>query len=316
MMQSDDALQAAREILKHVEVLLASASAGEGRERLECIRHAAMTLTAALDPALQEAQEGKRSGRILLVEDIPFTQKVMSRLLTQQGYEVTLAQNGEEAIALLKEGRFDLTLMDLRMPVLDGYAAATAIRKQETERRSQRMPIIAVTGFAGEQERKQAMEAGMDGFHAKPVRAMELFEEMERLLSRSRVGGQPETVTTEASPIVDMARLLKTVDGDHDLLTEITDLYFTNAPHQMARIRRAITMGEADEVRDVAHSLKGATGAFGQVEVFHLAFALEQAGRNRDMSRAEQLWDKLTEGLQTMERTIRLEINQLRRSHQ
>lgn len=321
MQQTGEDRRLAEEILGHADVLWDTPLTGEQRERLQRIRQAANRLLAwhdnqdsppkkpctELPDTLPTSQKTiKKTANILLVEDNPFTQKLIVKILSQQGYQVTLAQNGQEALDHLEQTSFDLTLMDLRMPIMDGFQTTTAIRNQEKQHHTRRMPIIAVTALVGETERKQAMEVGMDGFHAKPVRATMLFEEMDRLLDhRPSPVCHPDPEPTDALQIIDLSRLLKTVDGDLELLKEITDLYFLDAPRQMARMQRALIAKEPAEIREAAHSLKGATGAFGQNAVYHLALALEQAGQAKNLQQAELLWNQLTSALHTMETVIK-----------
>ncbi|HIJ83087.1 MAG TPA: Hpt domain-containing protein, partial [Magnetococcales bacterium] len=106
--------------------------------------------------------------------------------------------------------------------------------------------------------------------------------------------------------MTDLQHLLATVEGDWQLLEEVMDLYFTDAPEQMQRIRHAIDCGDPMEVREAAHSLKGATGAFGKDnEVFQLSFALEQIGQAGHLDRAEERYQQLDDALKVMERSLR-----------
>ncbi|MBF0428347.1 MAG: response regulator [Magnetococcales bacterium] len=297
------------EILHHADILLDTSLTGTQREHLQRIRLAGGSLLASLPnpqplaepPYAQESTTAKKH-LILLVEDNPFTQKLMTRLLTLQGYQVTLAQNGQEALECMAKTPFDLILMDLRMPLLDGFQTTEIIRQQEKNGSGKHIPIIAVTALVDEENKNRAIEVGMDSFHAKPVRGTVLFTEMERLLATEKV---------ESPMVLDMSRLIKTVDGDFDLLNEITDLFFTDAVSQMGRIQNAFLTGDANEIREAAHRIKGATGTFGRIEVFHLAFALEQAGRQGDLQQANTLWGQLGGALHTMEEAIRKEITQL-----
>ncbi len=119
--------------------------------------------------------------RILLAEDSPLNQKLAVALLQKHGHQVVLAQNGHEAVAAARENDFDLILMDVQMPVMDGFEATRRIREGELAR-GRHVPIIAMTAHALKGDMEHCLAAGMDGYVAKPVRAQELFETMDRLI--------------------------------------------------------------------------------------------------------------------------------------
>ena len=244
--------------------------------------------------------------QILLVEDNPFTQKLISRVLALRGHSVKLAIHGQEALEMLEEEEYDLVLMDIRMPVMDGIQAVVAIRQWEQDTGRPRIPVIAVTALANEETRARAREAGMDGFHGKPVRAKILFAEMDRVLGEirpaMRKGVDPELIE------LDMERMLTTVDGDWALLAEVTGIYLTDAPKQLSRIKKALALPDFTELREAAHSLKGASGAFGKNLVFDLALALEQAGRKENRDSAPELIEKLEQAVARMRKTLITEI--------
>lgn len=281
---------------------------------------------------------------ILLVEDNPFTQKLMTRLLTLRQHRVTLACHGQEALALIeatqtRKNRFDLVLMDLRMPVMDGLEAATAIRQWEKRQRGDSLesrpcpemgaaapgaavavplPIIAITALTSEEDRLRAVQAGMNGFHAKPVQANQLFAEIERLVP-SPPADDPKQSFIQEEPAVaeedvvtmelDMTALLKTVENDWALLGEIVDLYRMDAPRQLQRIQAGIEQDDAELVREAAHSLKGASGTFGDTPTYALAFQLEQAGRNRDLRDAGNTLDRLHQSIAALEKALCAELS-------
>ncbi|MEO5350022.1 MAG: response regulator [Magnetococcus sp. YQC-3] len=272
-----------------------------------------------LDPAGDNPSPA-RPLHILLVEDNPFTQKLMTRLLTLRQHRVTLACHGGEALELIdasctQADRFDLVLMDLRMPVLDGLETAIAIRQREKERREisldgqlspgmagRPLPIIAVTALTSEEDRMRVAQAGMDGFHSKPVQATQLFAEIERLLPAVSADDQerepPQTAQTVVEEEIvimelDMTPLLKTVENDWTLLKEIVDLYRMDAPKQLRRIQTGIEQNDAELVREAAHSLKGASANFGDTPIYALALQLEQAGRSRDLREAGKILEQL-----------------------
>ena len=120
--------------------------------------------------------------KILLAEDNVVNQKLAIRLLEQDGHQVTLAQNGKDAISLLKQSAFDLVLMDVQMPEMDGLSAAAAIRKQEEVSRLH-VPIIALTAHATKEDFDKCLRAGMDAYVAKPVSSKNLRQTIRHVLN-------------------------------------------------------------------------------------------------------------------------------------
>ncbi len=289
------------------------------------------------DAASVSATPSAHPLHLLLVEDNPLTQRLMSRLLASRNHRVTLANHGQEALVLIQEGRFqadpfDLVLMDIRMPVMDGFETTLAIRQWEAEIHAEvasgnaplgichrRLPIMAVSALTGAEDRRRAAQVGMDGFHGKPVQANQLFADMERLVPHSSPvaeAGEPSppmaSATTAEAPLeitLDMGSLLKTVENDYGLLEEIVVLYRMDAPKQLQRIRDGIDRQDADLVREAAHSLKGASGAFGNTPTYTLAFQLEQAGRHRDLSQADALLVQLHRSIAALERALDAELS-------
>jgi CheY-like chemotaxis protein len=123
--------------------------------------------------------------RILLVEDNPINQKVAQRLLEKAGHSVTIAGNGREALDQVAENTFDLVLMDVQMPEMDGFAATTAIRAKERATGGH-LPIVALTAYALKGDRERCLAAGMDGYVTKPVVPQVLFQEMAFVLASAR----------------------------------------------------------------------------------------------------------------------------------
>jgi CheY-like chemotaxis protein len=132
------------------------------------------TPIGTVQSTLQAASDALPGLKVLLVEDHPINQKLAISLMERSGHQVTLAQNGEEGLQFAMQQAFDLALMDMQMPVMDGLECTRAIRAYESTQSSRRLPIIAMTANALPSDRLACEEAGMDGFLSKPFKADEL----------------------------------------------------------------------------------------------------------------------------------------------
>ncbi|MBF0454035.1 MAG: response regulator [Magnetococcales bacterium] len=310
------------EILDHVTLLVDSDPNQQQRGHLTQIRLAAQRLESYLQPSANAtpyplSRENPNNRvvpplKILLAEDNPFTQKLMSRLLSQNNHQVEVVDNGQAVLEKLQLNAFDLILMDIRMPIMDGIATTEEIRNHEKNTGSPKIPIIAITTLVGTEEKERILESGVDGYHGKPVRAKVLQEEMLRVLNLEpaktmTIKKEQTALKIEDSNVVelDMNSLLKTVDNDWSLIQEITDLFFSDAPKQIERIQKAIDNQDSEELLESAHSLKGAAGAFGKNRVYDLAYELEQLGRSQTTASAQERTIQLTEALSAMEKSLR-----------
>jgi PAS domain S-box-containing protein len=147
-------------------------------------------VTSAEDEPSEESADGENTAdlgplRVLLAEDSMFNQKLAVALLEKRGHSVVVAQHGREALAAIANGSFDLVLMDVQMPEMDGFEATRAIRAQELGRDCH-LPIIAMTAHAMKGDRERCLEAGMDAYVAKPVRAKDLFATIDQLVRSAR----------------------------------------------------------------------------------------------------------------------------------
>ncbi|MBF0444064.1 MAG: response regulator [Magnetococcales bacterium] len=317
---SNKNVKLAEEILDHAEFLLDSTLTRQQRDHLSRIRLAAQGLSANLKDENGKNTLTKKNGfnlspeeeiipslQVLLAEDNPFTQKLMSRLLTQNNHTVDITANGQEALEKFIEGQYDLIIMDIGMPILDGIEATKAIRKHQKSLKEKKIPIIAVTALVGKEDKKRILAAGIDGYHSKPVRSKILNQEIIRVLGITPNGNKMNKAkkeTKEQLVRLDVTSLLKTVDNDWSLIQEITDLFFTDAPKQMERIKTAIETNDTTELLEAAHSLKGAAGAFGDSIVYDLAYELEQLGRSNTTVSAQESHTLLNEALASMEENL------------
>jgi CheY-like chemotaxis protein len=144
-------------------------------------------------------REGSATLRVLLAEDNRVNQRVATRLLEKRGYTVVVAEDGARALEALQEQSFDLILMDVQMPVLDGVRAAMAIREQEKTTGSH-IPIIAMTAHAMAGDRERFLESGMDGYISKPFNSQELFQVIETFVGPNPQPGLKESNDEERPP--------------------------------------------------------------------------------------------------------------------
>jgi CheY-like chemotaxis protein len=223
------------------------------------------------------------------------------------GHIPIIAYNGQEAVDAYESRPFDVVLMDVQMPVMDGLTATKTIRASEARNPGRRrLPIMALTAYAMRGDRERCLAAGMDEYLTKPVKPEELSAALCRLLDVSapqppRASGRKEAAPkrNEAVPVVagdaapeagfDFSAALTYVGGDRELLDELLGIFVEDAPVRMEAIRRAIAGGEATELTREAHTIKGALKVIGATTAAGLAQGLEVLGRDGTMSEADKL---------------------------
>lgn len=227
--------------------------------------------------------------RILVVEDNSVNQKLAVRMLEKLGYRPDLVENGQEALAALDVGVYDAVLMDCQMPVMDGFEATAAIRRNEAEGKRYvgigHLPIIAVTANAMQGDRERCLAAGMDAYLAKPIKLEDIRTTLSRWVTASRREVQasgpegPELLPAELPALFDPAQMLRNIGGDQDLLIQLIDLFLERQADIMTSIRQALSEGDASTVERVAHTLKGTAANLCASEVALAAGQLEAVGR-------------------------------------
>ncbi len=231
--------------------------------------------------------KAERSLRILLAEDNPVNQVVASRTLQRQGHAVVTVSNGREALAALERESFDVVLMDVQMPEMDGFEATARIRARE-EHGGPRLPIIAMTAHAMKGDRERCLEAGMDGYVAKPILAAELFRVLDQLLGAA---APPQESPAEAA--FDREAALQRVGGDEVFLAELIELFLQDYPRLLDEVRGALARNDADGLSRNAHALKGSASNFGAKPVCAAAQALEALGKSGNLDGADDLLGRL-----------------------
>lgn len=232
--------------------------------------------------------------RILLAEDSLVNQKLAVGLLERHGHVVTVANNGLEAINALESGRFDVVLMDVQMPELDGLAATRQIRERE-QQTGRHIPIIAMTAHALKGDRDRCLASGMDEYVSKPIRERQLLAAMRAVLgeelseSVSRIiRARPEEERSDG--VIDWEGALRTCGGDHALLRDIVEAFLEEEPRRVSEIRQAIDSSDFELLGRAAHTIKGSMRYFSAQAVLDRAYALEQLGQERTLDGAEEIF--------------------------
>jgi PAS domain S-box-containing protein len=227
---------------------------------------------------------------ILLVEDGFINQKVASGLL--EGHNVVIASDGKEAIESMEKERFDIVLMDVQMPEMDGFEATAAIRRREEEI-GRRTPIIAMTASAMKGDRERCLEAGMDSYIAKPLTAEELHRTIK--LAYRRDDSTTESGRIPASPgsrdstdVIDLEVARSQIPGGDEGVTEMAQLLLEQCPTMMTEIEEALQAGDAKRVQRGAHTLKGSADVFGAMRLVDVAQRIEQMGERGELDDARR----------------------------
>jgi two-component system sensor histidine kinase/response regulator len=272
--------------------------------------------------------EARESFNILLAEDNLINQTLATKLLETRGHRVTVASNGIEAVEAFKKGDFDLIIMDIQMPEMDGFEATREIRRMEDRRqksevRSQAeqipiankssivnrqssiysIPIIAMTAHAMTGDREKCIDAGMDDYVSKPIKPEALYSVIDKVARKSQSEKeqkptQPSQGSKPFSPkTFDLSSAMETVLGDEDFFREIAGMFIESCSDHIAKIKEGIAGNDAGILEREAHSLKGAVGNFRAKEVCEAAYRLEKLGEEGKMATAE-------EGLSDLERAL------------
>jgi two-component system, sensor histidine kinase and response regulator len=230
----------------------------------------------------------QRKLRILLAEDDRVNRQLAERLLQNFGHHVTSTSNGRKALEAVQASgldSFDAVLMDVQMPEMDGLEATAAIREME-KGKSRRLPIIAMTAHAMKGDRSRFLEAGMDGYVAKPIQARELLIVIEQTAPSPGEAVQEHRYKPALREIIDWKRGLAAVDGDSALLRELLRIFANEAPATLERLRSAVELKDAPAIERAAHTLKGSVGNFGADAAVQASLKLEVMGRQSDLEHA------------------------------
>lgn len=278
------------------------------------------------------ATQAVKSASVLLVEDSYYNQKLAIGILEKYGHRVTVANNGREALDHTARQDFDIILMDVQMPEMDGLEATQQIREREAAT-GRHIPIVAMTAQAMKGDRERCLAAGMDAYLSKPIRSQQVLEMIDRQLSTTRpvknrggdqesnkvkivdgegfatrtgqqgdvpVAGRDERVKGTRTNHLDPIVVLASVDGDDQLLREVVDAFKIEAPQLLESLGRAFEAGDLDQVRATSHTLKGAASSFGDHPAVKFSLSIERAAKKGDFEGARKPYETLRESVDSL----------------
>jgi CheY-like chemotaxis protein len=236
--------------------------------------------------------------RILVAEDNEFNAQHLERLLGMRGHHVQLANHGREALALAEQTRFDVLLLDVHMPELDGFQVVRTLRERE-QSTGRHLSVIALTARARLEDRRQCLAAGMDDYLSKPIRAADLFAAIDRVVStHGRSPAVPEKPGDPTS-LLDAAVLLAACGGVASLLDELGRNFRSNAPALLAEVTGALRDHDAPRLHRAAHKLGGTITAFSTLAGEVVSDLEDQAARGQ-LEEAQPLVGRLETMIQEL----------------
>lgn len=254
-----------------------------------------------LQPAA--ASTAVESLHVLVAEDNAVNQQIARRLLEKRGHTVVVVGDGRAAVERLERESFDLVLMDVQMPIMDGVEATAAIRARERET-GDWLPVVAMTAHAMKGDREKYLAAGMDGYISKPVQKEALWDVVEEFGAKKRAKSaqasetadlppsvEPSAQSTASGPVppdsgvfsayqvFDHRAALERVEGDSDLLREMATVFLENCDAMLDNVRRAAASRDARSLERAAHALKGCLANLSADEAWQAAALVEKLGR-------------------------------------
>jgi CheY-like chemotaxis protein len=251
-------------------------------------------------PVPEVGKRATSSLRILLAEDNAMNQMVALRLLDQLGYGADVASNGLEALEALERQPYDVVLMDVQMPELDGLDASRRICERWPAEIRPR--IIAMTANAMPEDREACFAAGMDDYVAKPIRPNELGD----ALSRARPLGETPTASAEGAGATLDASAVESLRelGGEEFLAEVIDTFLSDAPALVAALRTTYEEGDTEGLRRTAHTLKSNGQTFGAGRFSELCQELELRARSDELDGTTELVDRIEREYAGLEKSL------------
>ncbi len=247
--------------------------------------------------------EKRQQYKILLAEDNLINQKVAMRMLNAAGYQVDAVLNGEQAIRVVSQKNYDLILMDVQMPEVDGFTATKKIREMAPPKNS--IPIIAITAHALVGDREKCLEAGMNEYISKPVVANEIVQMIDNLLSISKIKLTESNSDGTNNNSFDFERLKQISLGDQSFEKDLLGDYILDAEAKLESIQKNLNEKNARKIIDLAHTLKGSSYSVGATLVGDEALGIELSAKSNDLESVAERIIKLSKSIKETREIIK-----------
>lgn len=254
--------------------------------------------------------EPQRKPLILAAEDNPVNRMVLAHHLQKLGYEHVLVEDGEDVLQAMTRQPFDLILMDIEMPRLDGLQATRAIRESRTPGVDPSIPIVGLTAHSSPDELAFFRSKGLDECLAKPLDRCLLGETITRLTS-SRLKDSPDTPRTTALPVLDRDSAMLRLDNDIELLREMYEAFLEDADERTRRMCQAVHTANLPDLYRLSHSLKGAAATIGAERVRAIALDLEKSAKNGQLETVLTIFPSLQDEMRMLLDTLKRELSGL-----
>jgi CheY-like chemotaxis protein/HPt (histidine-containing phosphotransfer) domain-containing protein len=264
-------------------------------------------------------QSARRTLRLLVAEDVPANQKVVRSILEQRGHRVDVVDNGTAAVERASRIRYDVVLMDLRMPNMGGLEATQRIRRLEDSQLAE-VPIVALSAHVLEADRERCLRARMNAFVAKPIDADRLIQTVEHAAGGAAAAPAPPNRkpapvaesapnTSESSPSpIDLNRALVRVGGDRQLLREMAGFFQEDTPLLIQQLRESLDRSDIDSASRAAHSIKGLASNFDAEALQQTALRAEGLILSNRLVAARELLERLESELEVVCQALRTEL--------
>jgi PAS domain S-box-containing protein len=297
-----------------------------GRELLEAASGLLLPEVQTSKDSEQAAWQQDRSMRILVAEDNPVNQLLARELLTRWGHSVTVVPNGVKALMAMESEGFDVVLMDIQMPEMDGLDATRAIRQRE-EVVGGHTPIVAMTAYVLEADRQRCLDAGMDDYVSKPIDRTELRDALRRASRAGQADSLAQASSDQADVLadclpeavfadndadsceqepMDLQQVINEKGGDSELVRELAELFVDECPRMLQAIQEALRDGDVDELARSAHFMRGSLENFTRGSASSALQAIEASCQQEDLSKAREAFDHLEEHLGQITPALRM----------